>query len=69
MDWNAKLDWAEEVTAMLVILPVPVIGVAVLWYLAPSLYRRRMAAQKAAQEPMDDAVVAPISGKTAAERT
>ena len=69
MDWNAKLDWAEEVTTMLVVLPVPVIGVAVLWYLAPSPYRRRMAAQNVAPEPAEDAVIAPLSGKTAAERT
>lgn len=66
MEWNAKLDWAEEVTTMLVVLPVPVIAVAVLWYLAPSLYRRRMAARNAAQEPDTNAA---ISGKTAAERT
>ena len=65
MDWNAKLDWAEEVTTMLVVLPIPVIIVAVLWYLAPSLYRRKMAAQK----PVADAIAVPISGKTAAERT
>ena len=66
MEWNAKLDWAEEVTTMLVVLPVPVIAVAILWYLAPSLYRRRIAARNAAQEPAGDAT---ISGKTAAERT
>jgi hypothetical protein len=65
MDWNAKLDWAEEVTTMLVVLPVPVILVAVFWYLAPSLYRRRMAARK----PVVVAVTAPVSGETAAERT
>ena len=69
MDWNAKLDWAEEVYTMLVVLPVPVIGVAVLWYLAPWLYRRRLAASDAAQVPAADAVTAPISGKTAVERT
>ena len=69
MDWNAKLDWAEEVTTMLVVLPVPVILVAVLWYLAPSLYRRRLAAQNVAQQAGGDAITAPISGKTAAERT
>jgi hypothetical protein len=69
MDWNAKLDWAEEVYTMLVVLPVPVIGVAVLWYLAPRLYRRRLAARNAAQLPAADVVTTVISGKTAAERT
>lgn len=66
MEWNAKLDWAEEVYTMLVVLPVPVIAVAVLWYLAPSLYWRRMAARNAEQEPAADGT---INGKTAAERT
>jgi hypothetical protein len=65
MQWNAKLDWAEEVITMLVVLPVPVIAVAILWYLAPSLYRRRMAAESTAPQPS----TAAISGKTAAERT
>ena len=69
MDWNAKLDWAEEVYTMLVVLPVPVIGVAVLGLLAPRLYRRRLAARNAAQTPAADVVTTAISGKTAAERT
>jgi len=39
MDWDAHLSWGEEVFAMLVILPVPVLLVALLWYVAPRLQR------------------------------
>ena len=42
MEWNAKLDWAEELYTMLIVLPVPVIVVAALWFIAPRLHRRRM---------------------------
>lgn len=41
MDWNAQLDWSEEVFAMLVILPPPLILIAILWLVAPRFYRRR----------------------------
>ena len=43
MDWNAQLDWSEEVIAMLVVLPPPLILITVLWLIAPRLYRRRRA--------------------------
>lgn len=64
MPWNAKLDWAEEVYTMLIVLPVPVIAVGILWYIAPLLHRRRIrAGQQAAQD------VAAISENTVGERT
>jgi len=69
MEWNAKLDWAEEVYTMLIVLPVPVIVVATLWYLAPWLYRRRVASGNAAQKITVEPATAAISGNTAAERT
>ncbi len=65
MEWNAKLDWAEEVYTMLIVLPVPVMAVALLAWFAPALYRRRKAAQNAAPPSERHE----ISGKTAAERT
>ncbi len=65
MDWNAKLDWAEEVYTMLIVLPVPVIAVALLAWFAPALYRRRMLSRTAAPASGHDAP----SEKTVAERT
>jgi hypothetical protein len=65
MVWNAKLDWAEEVYTMLIVLPVPVLAVGLLAWFAPALYRRRLFAQNAAVAPDPDEV----SGRTAAERT
>jgi hypothetical protein len=41
MDWDAHLNWSEEIFAMMVVLPLPIIVVAVLWYLAPRLRRGR----------------------------
>lgn len=65
MPWNAKLDWAEEVYAMLIVLPVPVLLIGLAAWFAPALYRRKMQAQNAARLPDRDA----ISGNTAVERT
>lgn len=67
MEWNAKLDWAEEVYTLLVVLPVPIIAVAVLWLIAPWLHRRSLQ-----HKPIEQAVPAAeieISGTPAAERT
>jgi hypothetical protein len=47
VEWNAKLDWAEEIYTMFVLLPVRVIAVAVLWSIAPGLQRRRERAMHA----------------------
>jgi hypothetical protein len=38
--WNAQLDWAEEVFAMLVVLPPVLIFVFLLWYLAPRVGKK-----------------------------
>lgn len=65
MDWNAKLDWAEEVYTLLVVLPVPIIVVGVLWSIAPWLHRRSLQRKQSAQA----AVAAKISGTPAGERT
>jgi hypothetical protein len=35
--WDAHLYWAEEIDAMLVILPPVLIAVALLWYFAPRI--------------------------------
>lgn len=43
MDWNAQLDWSEEVLTLLMVLPPPLILIAALWLIAPGLYRRRRA--------------------------
>ena len=39
MPWDAHLNWSEEVFTMLVVLPVPILLVALLWYLAPRVKR------------------------------
>ncbi len=68
MEWNAKLDWAEELYVMMILLPVPVIVVAGLWFIAPWLQRRRQAATIARRlMPYPDS--AEVSGKTAGEKT
>jgi len=67
MEWNAKLDWAEEVYALLVVLPVPIIAVGVLWSIAPWLHRRNLQRQQAEQTV--PAAEIDISGAPAAERT
>ena len=41
MNWDAHLNWSEEIFAMLVVLPAPIIFVALLWYFAPRLGRGR----------------------------
>jgi hypothetical protein len=41
MNWDAHLNWSEEIFAMLVVLPAPIIFVALLWYFAPRLRRGR----------------------------
>jgi hypothetical protein len=40
MEWNAQLDWAEEVFTMLVVLPPVIVFVALLWHLAPRIHHR-----------------------------
>jgi hypothetical protein len=40
MEWNPSLDWGEEVYTLLVVLPVPILFVALLWYLAPRIKSR-----------------------------
>ena len=65
MEWNAKLDWAEEVYTMLIVLPVPVILVSILWYIAPLLHRRRT---RARQQPLHGDSIN-LSGQMAEERT
>lgn len=67
MQWNAKLDWAEEVYTLLVVLPVPVIAVAVLWSIAPWLHRRSLQREQSSQAV--PAAQIEISGTPAAERT
>jgi hypothetical protein len=37
MEWNAQLDWAEEVFALMVVLPPVLLAVALLWWIAPRL--------------------------------
>lgn len=66
MEWNAKLDWAEEVYALLVVLPVPIIAVGVLWSIAPWLHRRDLQRKQPVPAPAADIE---ISGTPAAERT
>jgi hypothetical protein len=41
MQWNAHLDWGEEVFTMLVVLPPPLIAVLLLWYFGPRLGQRK----------------------------
>ena len=36
-NWDAHLFWAEEIFAMLIVLPPVLIGVALLGYFAPRL--------------------------------
>jgi hypothetical protein len=67
VDWNAKLDWAEEVYAMLILLPIPVLAVAVLWFIAPWLHRKHLA-RAARRSAVHDAGVS-VSEKTVGERT
>ena len=67
MEWNAKLDWAEEIYTMLIVLPVPVIAVAVLCYLAPWLHRRRETRVRQPRPVHGETII--ISGNTANERT
>ena len=45
MDWDAKLDWAEEIYTMLMVLPVPVLLVTGLFFLGPWLHRRSLKRQ------------------------
>lgn len=67
MEWNAKLDWAEEVYTLLVVLPVPIIAVGILWSIAPWLYRRSLLRKQSEQvAPLAEAE---ISGTPAGERT
>ena len=40
--WDAKLNWAEEIYTMLIVLPVPVLLVTGLFFLAPWLHRRSL---------------------------
>jgi len=40
MEWNAQLDWAEEVFTLLIVLPAPALLVVLLWYLAPRMRPR-----------------------------
>jgi len=40
MAWNAQLDWAEEVFALMVVLPPALLLVAMLWWIAPRLAAR-----------------------------
>jgi hypothetical protein len=63
VEWDAKLDWAEEVYAMLILLPVPVLAVAVLWLIAPWLHRKHLARAEAKR----DGGVS-VSEKTVGER-
>lgn len=67
MEWNAKLDWAEEVYTLLVVLPVPIIAVGILWSIAPWLYRRSLLRKQ--PEQMVPVTEVEISGTPAAERT
>jgi len=67
MEWNAKLDWAEEVYTLLVVLPVPIIAVGVLWSIAPWLYRRSL--QRKQPEQAIPAAEIELSGTPAGERT
>jgi hypothetical protein len=67
MDWNAKLDWAEEVYTLLVILPVPIIAVGVLYGIAPWLHRRSL--QRKQPPRVTRAAKIEISGTPAGERT
>ena len=67
MEWNAKLDWAEEVYTLLVVLPVPIIAVGILWSIAPWLHRRSL--QRKQAEQAVPAAGVEISGTPAAERT
>lgn len=67
MDWNAKLDWAEEVYTLLVVLPVPIIIVGVLWSIAPWLHRRSL--RRKQPEQAVPAAEIEISGTPAGERT
>jgi hypothetical protein len=41
MPWNASLDWAEEVFALWIVLPPVIIAVALLWYFAPRIGKKR----------------------------
>lgn len=63
MEWNPKLDWAEEVYTMLIVLPLPVVVVGVLWYIAPWLHRKHLARAEAKR----DGGVS-VSEKTVGER-
>lgn len=67
MEWNAKLDWAEEVYTLLVVLPVPIVVVGVLWSIAPWLHRRSLQRKR----PVEAVPVMEleVSGRTAGERT
>ena len=67
MEWNAKLDWAEEVYTLLVVLPVPIVAVGVLWSIAPWLHRRSL--QRKQPEHAVPPVEIKISGTPAGERT
>ena len=67
MEWNAKLDWAEEVYTLLVVLPVPIIAVGILWSIAPWLYRRSLL-RKQSEQAVPAAEIE-ISGAPAGERT
>ncbi len=67
MEWNAKLDWAEEVYTLLVVLPVPIVAVAILWSIAPWLHRRSFLRKQSEQAV--PAVEIEVSGTPAAERT
>ena len=67
MEWNAKLDWAEEVYTLLMVLPVPILAVSVLWSIAPWLYRRSL--RRKQTEQAIPAAEIEISGTPAGERT
>lgn len=67
MEWNAKLDWAEEVYTMLVVLPVPIIVVGVLWAIAPWLHRRSLQRKRLVETV--PVVEIDVSGTPAGERT
>ena len=66
MPWDAKLDWAEEVYTLLVVLPVPVVVVAALACLAPWLHRRSLERARRGHRPIAPQAVSEIP---AGERT
>jgi len=41
MPWDAHLDWSEQLYTLMFILPAPIIVVALLWYFAPRIYRKK----------------------------